>query len=948
MLDHKISQKRQRIRSLDAPIKYLLFTIILVTHLCIAVAQDNKLFSLVPETDRGLSVSSISIGENKTIDLNQELPFFTLLLNDRLTSVYQTHSVKRGDSMIMNFDIGLSVIVKQVNGFVPGIKYNVRFLNHSDTAIRIENVVPLGQDDSHVYITAAGTKEWPQYLCRSRMYRPGQSPVGIVLPDNAWHLGFSDIQVDSILSVVALARRGAREKTDVDRWAATIKNGGWIEYAFYFDTHEGDWHEGLRIMFRERFLYDLETFDNTLFEREDLQWVRHAYLMLLQFAWDHNYYDPYEGGYRYYEKFGQYDHWLGGFDIYTIWPTWPRLGMDQRNQWDMYRDLPGGIAALRKQADFLHAQDKKYFISYNPWDESTRKEDHLIGMEELLREIDADGVCLDTRGASSYELQATADKVKPGIIMYSEGMAIPRDMPGIVSGRVHDALYMPPLNMNKFIKPDFAIFRVLQLAEGPLHREIAVSFFNGYGVEINTMRPGRPEWIEEEMKYLGRTTKILRENTNAFLDMQWTPLVASLKDSIWVNQFNDGNKTIYTVYCLVPEGYHGPLIPQSIPEGYHAYSLWNHEDIQSVTMNDIAYLPVDVEGFSQSWLNSRKEGNVECVAILPQLLKVEVMEDTLIVETSKGDNIRIYAGDATYESEYRDLPVASYRLSLYNLFGRHEQKFVVQLLGNGNLLDERSVITSLGTPRLISIPALSELSPDCPKGMTTIPAGYYNFYTKRDSTTLEPFMPYPDHSDTTRVYMKKFYMDIYPVTNKEFYQFIKKSGYQPEDTSQFLHHWKDGKPPEEIENHPVVYVSLADARVYAAWAGKRLPTEMEWQYAAQGTDMRKYPWGNEMDSTKCNYKTGRTSPVNSYPMGASPYGVQDMVGNVWQLIDQVYDDGVYYFGLIRGGSYYFPTASIWYVTGGPLPVDHPEVLLMVSPSLDRCATIGFRCVKDSQ
>jgi formylglycine-generating enzyme required for sulfatase activity len=272
----------------------------------------------------------------------------------------------------------------------------------------------------------------------------------------------------------------------------------------------------------------------------------------------------------------------------------------------------------------------------------------------------------------------------------------------------------------------------------------------------------------------------------------------------------------------------------------------------------------------------------------------------------------------------------------------------VQLFGKGNLLDERSVITKLGISRLISIPELSEPSPECPKGMAVIPRCYFNFYTKRDSSTLEPFMPYPDHTDTIRVQMKKFYMDIYPVTNKEYYKFIKNSGYTPKDTAQFLQHWKEGRPPKEIENNPVVFVSLEDAKAYAAWAGKRLPTEMEWQYAAQGTDMRKYPWGNEMDSTKCNYKSGHTTSVNSFPEGASPFGVQDMVGNVWQLIDQVYDNGAYYFGLIRGGSYYFPTASIWYVTGGPLPVDHPEVLLMVSPSLDRCATIGFRCVKDAQ
>ncbi len=110
--------------------------------------------------------------------------------------------------------------------------------------------------------------------------------------------------------------------------------------------------------------------------------------------------------------------------------------------------------------------------------------------------------------------------------MYSEGMAVPKDMPGIVSGRVHNAIFMPPpLNLNKLIKPEFAIFRVLTLDEGKLHRESAVSFFNGYGVEINMMAPARPPWMEEEFKYLGKALMILRENTSVFTNREWTPLI---------------------------------------------------------------------------------------------------------------------------------------------------------------------------------------------------------------------------------------------------------------------------------------------------------------------------------------------------------------------------------------------------------------------------------------
>ena len=212
----------------------------------------------------------------------------------------------------------------------------------------------------------------------------------------------------------------------------------------------------------------------------------------------------------------------------------------------------------------------------------------------------------------------------------------------------------------------------------------------------------------------------------------------------------------------------------------------------------------------------------------------------------------------------------------------------------------------------------------------------------------DSFIPYPDFSSGKLVQIKSFYMDKYPVTNAQFKKFIDATDYESDDPVNFLKHWKNGAYPDGLANYPIVYVSLEDARAYAVWAGKRLPTEAEWQYAAQGSDGRFWPWGTEFDSTYCNVGLDKLTSVETYFKGQSPFGVMDLVGNVWQLTNDVYDNGSHYFIIMRGGSYYHPTSSWWYVKGGPQPLDQSQFLLRVSQGFERNATVGFRCVVDAE
>ncbi len=195
-----------------------------------------------------------------------------------------------------------------------------------------------------------------------------------------------------------------------------------------------------------------------------------------------------------------------------------------------------------------------------------------------------------------------------------------------------------------------------------------------------------------------------------------------------------------------------------------------------------------------------------------------------------------------------------------------------------------------------------------------------------------------------RLNMLGFHIDRYEVTNADFKQFIDATGYAPDDPHNFLRHWANGFP-EALADHPVTWVSLDDARAFAVWEGKRLPTDIEWQWAAQGSDGRDYPWGNTFNADYCNSDTHGTTPVHAYPANVSPFGVGDLVGNVWEWIDVICSDGWHEWCFLRGGSYYQAKGSIWYVEGGAQTVRHHHKFLLLAPSLDRSGTVGFRCVR---
>jgi formylglycine-generating enzyme required for sulfatase activity len=265
-------------------------------------------------------------------------------------------------------------------------------------------------------------------------------------------------------------------------------------------------------------------------------------------------------------------------------------------------------------------------------------------------------------------------------------------------------------------------------------------------------------------------------------------------------------------------------------------------------------------------------------------------------------------------------------------------------------------------------------------GMSLISAGEFLMGTPAGSDGL------PDEHPERSVFLSGFYIDRYEVTNEDYLTFMALANHrQPENRNAASTLWIDGRPVPGIERHPVVNVSWTDAEAYCRWAGKRLPTEAEWEKASRGTDGRRYPWGNQWDMSLANsasYWAGRTvefdsgadweafwvkgegariakekgvkgevltMPVGSFPAATSAYGLFDMAGNASEWVQDWYDPNYYKSAPLtdplgpdrgaiksmRGGSWLKPAVSL-------RTTDRDWGTMDSRPS-----GTGFRCAKDA-
>jgi iron(II)-dependent oxidoreductase len=641
------------------------------------------------------------------------------------------------------------------------------------------------------------------------------------------------------------------------------------------------------------------------YDRPEMKWTQSSFIQPQMMVEDRYFYDVETGRYTVDKYLDDLEKRYGGIDSVLIWPVYPNIGIDNRNQYDMVRAMPGGIAGVKQMVTDFHRRNVKVFFPFMPWDQGTRD----VGMADwdavakLMTEIGADGVNGDTLRGIPRAFRTASDATGHPLALEPEH-AFPSPFEALAWNNMEWGYWQypnaPMVSAFKWLEPRHMV-NVCDRWNHSKVDNLQFAFFNGVGYESWENVWGIWNQISpRDAEALRRVAAIERSMASFLVSSDWQPYSPTEQTGVFASRWSLGKNTLWTIVNRTQYDVDSHQLRVPAHSGLRYFDLWHGVELTPQTAGDTLVLDFSIEahGF----------GSILATADQPDSNLEKLLGEMKLLSTK---TLNSYSDQWTFAA----------------------QKLV----------------------RIEDVPPPSQT----PAGMVQIPAGDFTF--KVDGIEIEGFndvgvdVQYPWEDSPRRhhlhnLHVDSFWMDRYPVTNAEFKKFMDASHYRPKDDLNFLRDWQNGTYPVGSDRKPVTWVSLEDARAYAAWAGKRLPHEWEWQYAAQSNDGRLYPWGNTWDATAVpSPDKGRTlrgpDPVDAHPKAASPFGVEDLVGNVWQWTDEFADEHTRG-GILRGGSYYQPQGSIWYFPPAYRLDQHGKLLLM-APSKDRAGTLGFRCVKNA-
>lgn len=669
------------------------------------------------------------------------------------------------------------------------------------------------------------------------------------------------------------------------------------------------WLAGLKAWRAERMTR--MRYDSAEYDRPGLLWTRRVFSQNQMLVWDRTFYDPERRTYTVDRYLSDVESRLGPIDAVLIWHVYPNLGVDERNSFDLLRDLPGGVQALKGVVDEFHRRGVKVFFPTLAWDTSTRPEGRPVwtALVDVLKEIGADGINFDTLESAPVEFRRAAEAaghplaLEPQFAIRDESLAWSTlSWNDWVTWEDLAYPFVPMVNKVKWLEPRHMV-NVTDRFTRDKRNSLQHALFNGIGYA--TMENLWGFWYgmtPHDAEAVNRITRIERALAAEVTTPGWEPHAPTVQAGVFASRFPTADRTLWTLVNRNEYAVTGDQLRVPAAAGARYYDLWRGAELTPAVAGGTATLSFGIEGLGLGAVLATRESP------LPAAVK------ELVAYMAE----RAARPLGSYSREWKPLPQA-----------------------------------------LVEIPKTKAVD-SAPEGMVRVPAGEYDFVVRgieieggNDAgvDVQYPWEDAPRRYHRRRMPIESFFIDRTPVTNQEFKRFLDATGYRPADDHNFLHDWQGGTFPEGWAGKPVTWVSIEDARAYAAWAGKRLPHEWEWQYAAQSADGRIYPWGNDwkpgaIPSPDRGPARRPPAEVTAFQEGKSPFGALDLVGNVSQWTDEFRDDHTRA-AVIRGAASYQPLGSVWYFPQTYRLDEHQKYLLM-SPGRDRAGTIGFRLVVDAR
>ncbi len=646
-------------------------------------------------------------------------------------------------------------------------------------------------------------------------------------------------------------------------------------------------------------------YNGSRYDLPALQWTQSSFIQPQMMVHDRYFYDPIAGKYTVDRYLDDLEKRYGGIDAVLIWPTYPNMGIDNRNQHDMIRSMPGGVTGVKQMIADFHRRGVRVLFPMMMWDQGTRDPEMPwpYAIATLMAEVGADGINGDTQDGVPLAFSLAADEAGHPLAFEPEGGPSDEALAwNLMTWGQYQFPFTPLVDRYKWLEPRHMV-NISDRWKRDKTDDLQFAFFNGVGWESWENIWGIWNGITpRDAEATRRIATIERAIAPFLVSNIWEPMTPMLPYGVYASRWLMGEQAVWTIVNRNEYTVEGDQIEIHATPGIRYFDLYNGVQLSPESRpggRTVLAFPIEAKGYGA------------------------------VLATNAPPDQNIVSLMSTMKS------LTATPLSTYS----HEWKVLSQ--------------------QIIPIQA-TKAATTTPAGMIKIPEADFTF--RVSGIEIEGFndvgvdVQYPWEDSPRRfhehmIHVNSFYIDQFPVTNAGFKKFIDATRYHPKDDLNFLRDWKDGIYPSGWENKPVSWVSQEDARAYAAWAGKRLPHEWEWQYAAQGPDSRPYPWGNEWNPAAVpvpdrSRNMRGPDPVDAHPEGASPFGVMDLVGNLWQWTEEFVDEHTRA-AILRGGSYYQPQGSIWYFPQAYKLNEHGKLLLM-SPSMDRSAALGFRCVADAR